>query len=465
MLLFGLVACAVLAVGAAARPPIALHPENPRYFLFRGRPTVLITSGEHYGAVLNRDFDYARYLDTLKAAGYNLTRTFAGSYVEVPGTFAIAGNTLAPADGRFVCPWARSETPGYARGGARFDLRRWDPAYFARLTDFCRQAGRRGIVVEIVPFCPFYDEGLWRVSPMNAANNVNGIGAVAREEALTLQHSDLVEVQERLLRKLSEALAGFDNVYFEVCNEPYVCGVPEDWQDHMAAVLAEAESARPRPHLIARNWANGSARIDRLRPHISIHNFHYAWPPRAVELNAALRQPIAFDETGFRGTADLPYRSEAWAFLMAGGAVYSNLDYSFTAGHEDGSFVPPPTQPGGGGPSLRAGLSALKRFVERLDIVRMAPAPPRSVPDGVSVWALSDRERAWALYALGGGEGAIVLVLPAGSYTVEWVDPSTGAVVHTGVLRHPGGEARLAPPPHAEDIAARIRRRGGSPGR
>ena len=27
--------------------PLRLHPENPRYFLFRGAPTFLINSGEH----------------------------------------------------------------------------------------------------------------------------------------------------------------------------------------------------------------------------------------------------------------------------------------------------------------------------------------------------------------------------------------------------------------------------------
>ncbi len=46
---------------SAAGKPLALHPDNPRYFLFRGKPAVLITSGEHYGAVLNRDFDYVAY--------------------------------------------------------------------------------------------------------------------------------------------------------------------------------------------------------------------------------------------------------------------------------------------------------------------------------------------------------------------------------------------------------------------
>src|SRR5579871_5340538 len=72
------------AQSARAPKPLALHPDNPHYFLFRGKPTVLITSGEHYGAVLNLDFDYDRYLEELHAHGLNLTRTWSGSYREVP---------------------------------------------------------------------------------------------------------------------------------------------------------------------------------------------------------------------------------------------------------------------------------------------------------------------------------------------------------------------------------------------
>ena len=67
--------------------PIALHPDNPHYFLFRGKPTALITSGEHYGAVLNLDFDYFRYLNELQARGFNLTRVSSGAYREVAGSF------------------------------------------------------------------------------------------------------------------------------------------------------------------------------------------------------------------------------------------------------------------------------------------------------------------------------------------------------------------------------------------
>jgi hypothetical protein len=120
----GLLACA--ATGQAAEA-IGLHPQNPHYFRFRGKPALLVTSTEHYGAVLNLDF--VRYLDELKSHRLNLTRTFSGAYCEVSGDFKINANTLAPAQGRLVCPWARSNEPGDAGGGNKFDLTRWDDGY------------------------------------------------------------------------------------------------------------------------------------------------------------------------------------------------------------------------------------------------------------------------------------------------------------------------------------------------
>src|SRR5438309_2272621 len=140
LLLFPLLAAP--AVSGRAMKPISLHPDNPHYFLFRDKPAVLVTSGEHYGAVLNLDFDYEGYLDELKARGLNLTRTFSGTYREISGSFKIQHNTLAPLSAeRFACPWARSETPGAGDGGARFDLGCWNDAYFRRLKEFVGAAG------------------------------------------------------------------------------------------------------------------------------------------------------------------------------------------------------------------------------------------------------------------------------------------------------------------------------------
>lgn len=355
----------------AADRPLALHPDNPHYFLFRGKPAVLITSGEHYGAVLNCDFDYVPYLDELRRCRFNLTRTFSGTYREVPGSFNIVDNTLAPPRDAFLCPWPRSGTPGAGDGGNKFDLMKWDPAYFKRLKDFVSQAGKRGIVVELSLFCTIYDDKLWAVNPMNARNNVNGIGKVGRLEIFTLKEKALTEVQDALVRKLAAELKSCDNLYFEVCNEPYFGGVTPEWTDHIVATLRSAEKDHT-PHLIAQNIANGSRKVERPNPHVSIFNFHYATPPDTVALNYDLKRPIGDDETGFRGTADLPYRLEGWDFFLAGGAVYSNLDYSFSARHPDGT-ARVTTSPGGGGPGLRKQLQILKQLMDSLDFVHMKP--------------------------------------------------------------------------------------------
>ena len=42
--------------------PIRVHPDNPKLFEFNGRPLVLLTATEHYGAVFNRPFRFERYL-------------------------------------------------------------------------------------------------------------------------------------------------------------------------------------------------------------------------------------------------------------------------------------------------------------------------------------------------------------------------------------------------------------------
>jgi hypothetical protein len=476
-------AAALLALAGPARAdapksarPLALHPDNPHYFLFRGRPTFLLTSGEHYGAVLNRAFDYVPYLDELKARGFNLTRTFSGTYREVPGSFHIEHNTLAPEPKDYLAPWARSEQPGAADGLNKFDLKKWDPAYFARLKDFVGQAGERGIVVELGLFCTLYDDKLWAVSPMRAANNTSGVGTVGRREVFALKEEALTAVQEALARKLVTELKDADNVYFEICNEPYFEGVTRAWQDRIIAAVVDAEKGRKHPHLIAQNIANGAARVERPNPHVSVFNFHYATPPDTVGLNYALGKALADDETGFRGTGDRAYRTEAWDFLIAGGSAFSNLDYSFNARHPDGTFKVG-TSPGGGGPELRRQLAVLKRFLEGFDFVKMKPAnsalrkntiKPEPTPPGAkpgpapTARVLAEPGRQYAVYVRGGVAAELLLELPEGTYRLDWIDPRSGKLLLGHVFQHGGGGARRLPAPaYTEDIALRIRRQEG----
>jgi hypothetical protein len=441
--------------------PVAPHPENPRYFLFRGKPAFLITSGEHYGAVLNADFGYVPYLDELLDRGFNLTRTFSGTYHEIAGSFQIRENTLAPQPERYLGPWARSQTPGAVDGGAKFDLDRWDPLYFVRLEDFLRFASRRGIVVEYVLFCPFYDDALWAVNPMNARNNVNGVGDMPRTEVYTLKHPAMVARHEAFVRKVVTALHGFDNVYFEICNEPYFGGVTLDWQARIAAAIIETEAKLGGPrHMIAQNIANGRARIKDPNPSVSLFNFHYATPPDVIALNAGLGKAFGDDETGFRGNDDRPYRTEAWDFLLAGGGTYSNLDYSYTVKRPDGSSKVTAPTPGGGGPALRTQLAILRAFLEGFDFVKMAPDTTTvvgGVPAKAAVHALSSPGKAYAVYLNGGTRASLELALPPGRYHAEWVNTRTGAVDKAQDVD--GGRVTLVSPDYQEDVALRVKAR------
>jgi hypothetical protein len=470
--LAALVWAAAQAAAAAPAKPIALHPDNPHYFLFRGKPTVLITSGEHYGAVLNLDFDYLRYLDELQRKGLNLTRTFSGTYREVPGSFGITDNPLAPQPNRYVCPWARSSTPGYYDGGNKFDLTRWDPAYFERLRRFMGAAQQRSVVVEMNLFCPLYEDVLWAASPISAKNNVNGIGDCPRDEVLTLKHPRLLEVEIAFARKIVRELSAFDNLYYEVCNEPYARNVPDDWQRRIVDVILKTEKDLPQRHLISLNIANGWKKIAQPHPGVSIFNFHYCVPPDTVAMNYGLNKAIGENETGFRGKDDLLYRTEGWDFLLAGGGLYNNLDYSFTPKHPDGTFRAY-RSPGGGSPELRKQLGILKRFLEGFDFVRMRPdqSALKSVSGGLSTRTLAEPGRAYAIYLhvplprrpkkieqhlRDRVEATLVLDLPAGHYRAEWVDTKTGAVARKESFQHSGGEKSLKSPLFANDIALRI---------
>lgn len=439
--------------------PISLHPDNPHYFLYKNKPVVLISSGEHYGAVLNTDFHYIIYLDELQSKGLNLTRTFSGSYVEPSNAFNISKNTLAPKPGKFLCPWKRSTVPGYEGGGNKFDLSQWDEAYFKRLKDFVATARSKGVIVEFTLFCPFYGDEQWALSPMNGRNNVNDLDIMPRTDVYTLNKSrGLLAVQEKLVRKIVSELKDDGNVMYEICNEPYFGGVTMEWQHHIAKVIAEAEKDFPFKHLITQNIANGHAKIKDPFPEVSVFNFHYAWPPVTVAMNYHLSKAIGDNETGFRGNSDSTYRMEGWRFILSGGSLYNNLDYSFTAGNEKGTYHYPSTQPGGGSDSLRMQLSFLKKFIEGFDFLHMHPDSSLVTKDALphaEASMLAKPGEQYAVYFYGQLPSSFELNLPAGKYVLSWMDTKTGDYKQK-MIKSLNGKVTVSPPAYTGDIALRI---------
>ena len=196
---------------------------------------------------------------------------------------------------------------------------------------------------------------------------------------------------------------------------------------------------------------------------MSIFNFHYATPPATVGMNYGLGKVIGDDETGFRGVQDRPYRIEAWDFLVAGGALFDNLDYSFTTDHEDGTARIVAPTPGGGGPGFRPQLQILKRFIEGFDFVKMAPGCPGHRPrrpavdvgpgalrTGPGLCDLRPRRRA---------RSRCRSELPAGRYRAEWLNPRTGKVEASREIEARGDLVDLASPAYEEDVALESCRR------
>ena len=439
--------------------PLRLHPYNPHYFQFRGEPAVLITSGEHYGAVINLDFDYVVYLDELARYDFNHTRLFAGTYREIPGSFGIAGNTVAPAPKRYAAPWARSDTPGYFDGGNKFDLTRWDEVYFKRLKNFVGQAAKRGIVVEVTLFCTMYSEELWKASPMHTSNNINGIGRVGRYEVYGLKEDALTKAQAAVTRKIVRELNPFDNVYYEICNEPYERGgMHADWQGRMIAAIRDTEMSLANRHLISLNFAHGSAKVAAPHPDVSIYNFHAA-KPEAVTLNYGLRRAIGHNETGGSRRDDVVYRIQGWEFILAGGALFSHLDFSFATNHPRGTLLDH-RGPGGGGPALRWQLGILKEFINSFEFVTMKPdnsVIKGGVPAKGRSWALAEPGRAYAIYLVGRGPTQLILELPEGEFRSEWIDPVDGSIDARDDFTHGGGPRQLQSPDFDQDIALSIK--------
>jgi hypothetical protein len=471
------VASLLLAAAVAGAEPLRLHPSNPHYLLYRGRPVVLVTSGEHYGAVVNLDFKYEPYLDTLAAAGLNLTRVFVGSYLEKPGDFNIRRNTLAPRPGRAIVPWARSSTAGYAGGGMKFDLDTWDPAYFTRLRDFVAKAEARGVVVEVVLFSNWYGSGT--MSPLHHANNVNGLPAVDPGVVHTLDNRALLARQEAMVRRIVAALNEFDNVYFEIQNEPDATS-PEKrrppavrnpsapaevkvataaslaWQSRVAGWIADEERGRPKRHLVAQNYANHGVVLDDVDARISILNFHYA-EPEVVGWNRHWRRPVAFDESGFAGPDDTVYRRQAWRFLMSGGAVFNGLDYSFAVGFEKGTAEN--DAPGGGSAALRSQLGVLRKTLESTGLVELSPDVTLvAEARGATTYALSAPGRQYLIYLEGPGKTDLVVTLPPGRYEAVWMNARTGRVDRREEVSG-GGKRLLESPEYMTDVVVRITRR------
>jgi hypothetical protein len=460
---------------------INVHPSNPHYFTLNGRPTVLVSSDHHYGAVMNLDFDYRAFLDTLQEFGMNVTRIYPGGYVELHGSYC-RGNPMGPAPGRRVLPWAATNRPSASAelGGFQLDLDTWNPAYFDRLKDFVLQAEARGIVVEVVFFNGMYDDR-WAAQPLYHTNNIQGVGRGDFRRFTTMDDRDLVRYQADYVRKIAEALLEHTNIIYDISDEPEMQRQDSlEWNSVLLDALIGVDGHR---HLHGETAHSASPDMTADARTSWIPTEYISPMEECLDTDYDDRKPILNVESQFYpiyyGSHPVEEsRVEGWYAMLGGAAGIIHLNSEFSDFNETAE-----------GTTTRAAILPQKKtlvdFMNSLDFAGMTKfSSLRSLPPGAFCRAIAEIGKQYALCLFHGtahrvdwpqgtvtdrfdvtpgryNDTVVLGGVPAGTYLAEWIDPSTGSTVRADVQPHVGGDLELATPGYSLDIALRMVRTSG----
>jgi hypothetical protein len=237
--------------------PLAVSTVNPRYFSDPSGRVVYLTGAHTWNNLVDMDsqfpphaFNFDAYLDFLKAHNHNLIRLWAW---EVPRPNDEHDTPLrkvaAPQ------PWRRTGPGTDVTGLPKFDLTKFDPAYFERLRTRVEAARDRAIYVIVMLF-----EG-WSVQfspgrlshPFYGANNINETQYLTDlRDIYTLRHPQITRLQERYVQAVLETVNDLDNVLYEIANE--AGSYSTDWQYAMLRFVKCYESNQPNQHPVGMTY-------------------------------------------------------------------------------------------------------------------------------------------------------------------------------------------------------------------
>ncbi|HEV3301166.1 MAG TPA: hypothetical protein VG055_16060 [Planctomycetaceae bacterium] len=484
------------------RPAVSLHPENPRYFLFRGRPLILIAATEHYGSVINRPFDFERYLADAADKHQTMTRTFL--LFREQQSARNPSSPCKPESPDFVTPWPRTGPGNAIDGEPRFDLDQWNPEYFRRLHRFLSRASEFGIVVELTLFSYTYGDSVWALNPLRAENNLQGVGKIPWYEYTTLRNGPLVERQLAYLSKIIQETSRYDNVYYEICNEPGGNADPhasvadvDAWQDRVAQLVRDELARLKRPHLVFGSQAFSykpafrqeldKSFAEKTFDAVNVHPLpglvlagkeymlgHFMSKQLVLKdfrdfcrASQAFRKPCVPDEDNTASMYRDPigwtiHRKRAWVALFSQ-CHYDYIDFSITVGSETGTRQ--------SSRMLRTWMKHLSDFMQTIDFIHARPAPdwivqkPQHVVDvalalpggGYVAYLADDRE----VTDPNGGRpisGAVSLRIPPGNYRATFYSPITGASSPGIVIKGGDTPVSIELAPFEHDVVLQLSR-------
>ncbi len=272
--------------GGKGMGPLRVHPTNPRYFTDGtknpdGSVRAVYLTGSHTWNNLvdmGRDdppkaFDFEAYLDFLVRHDHNFIRMWAWDSTTWDLKSSQSWTDQKDVFKTSPQPWQRTG-PGKALDGKpKFDLEKFDPAYFERLRARVKAAGDRGIYVSVMLFEGWalrFDPTSWGGHPFRMANNVQGIngdpnGDGKGLEIQTLTIPKITALQEAYVRKVIDTINDLDNVLYEVSNEANLLNSStstKDWQYHIIRFIKNEEAKKPRQHPVGMTSQGGGGGDD-----------------------------------------------------------------------------------------------------------------------------------------------------------------------------------------------------------
>lgn len=151
--IFGLVLInftfAAFAQPGSAPQHLTVSQDHRQYFTFKGEPLLLLGGSDNDNLFQSANIE--QQLDALKTAG--------GNYVRC---------TMSSRDEGDEWPFQFIEETG------KYDLNRWNEAYWERFRNFLQLTGEREIIVQIEVWATFdFYRGNWLKNPFNPDNNKN----------------------------------------------------------------------------------------------------------------------------------------------------------------------------------------------------------------------------------------------------------------------------------------------------
>jgi hypothetical protein len=489
--------------------PVHIHPENPKLFEFKGKPIVLICATEHYGSVMNRPFDFEKYLADAADKKQTLTRLFL-LFRELQSAMN-PYSTCKPESPDYISPFLRTGPENALDGMPKYDLDKYNPEFFDRLHHFLSLASQYGIVVEVVLLSNTYAPQIWALNPLNSANNINDVESFQWYDYMTKRHPKIFARQLDYVKKVIRELNQYDNIIYEICNEPggnlpgNNAPPSEEVDEWISAIIGEIrnlEATLPNRHLIAGQEAFKyklpEEEVNRKDVHqfcgksfkqmdydvVNMHPLSNMWYAdknydlgRFMKGSLHLRQfrdyclatytehkPLNLDEdnaaTRFIDVNGWTiHRKRAWTALMCG-AHYDMIDFSINKYMEAGTRESQN--------HIRTWMKNLSEFIHSIDLVHAKPLLEglEKVPESVCASVLGVEGLDYNIYLAderesedpGAGmpiKGNILLDLPEGEYTCKCYSPVKG--LYSPVIRLQGGKNTTVEIPGFEhDVVVRI---------